>query len=301
LDTVLDDENLYKNSVIGCKSDLRAATYKSLKDYNDYFYHLSNTQIVCSCGANKKRGVKTALLKSFHKYSVPVRAPTSRKLYNTHLDVCDFKRFDYSMIVHVVPESSQNAIYLTFKTKDIYDHNHVYLLFIHFVLSSNKENSLLFEDIREKKGAVYNINGSIDAYEHFSLYCIGFNTSNDNCMPIINDIFQILSDYLFSDRKMTLKKFNEFKENFVSQLTYQSSNNDSIFEFKKKAIHSRSKLNYRSYIKLIQDLTLQQFIDICHESLNLNNLGCYIISKSSSEKELTTVFKTLLEKFKNEV
>lgn len=301
LDTILDDDSLYKNSVIGSKSDLKAATNKSLKEYNDYFYHVSNTKIVCSCGANKKRAAKTAILKSLQKYSAPIHAPTPRKLFNTHLDVCDFKRFDYSMIVHTVSHSTQNAIYLTFKTKDFYELNYIYLYFIHFVLSNNKENSLLFEDIREKKGAVYNINSTIDSYEHFSLYCIGFNTSSDNCIPIIKDIFQIMNDYLFSDRKMTKKKFNTYKENFVSQLHYQSSNNDSIFDFKKKVIHLKPKLNYKSYIKMIQDLTLERFIEICHESLNLNNLGCYIISKSSSEKELTTAFKNILEKFKNEV
>ena len=55
------------------------------------------------------------------------------------------------------------------------------------------------------------------------------------------------------------------------------------------------------YIEFIEKMTLDNFTKVCNEALNLNKLGCYVISKKLSQKENSIAFKNILQKFKNEV
>jgi predicted Zn-dependent peptidase len=110
-----------------------------------------------------------------------------------------------------------------------------------------------------------------------------------------------MHDNLFTKKKMTQHKFDKYKKSFQSQLLYKSTNNDNILEFTKRYMYLKEKMTIESNLKYIDDLTLDQFVNMCNTSLNLNKLGCYIISKKPSQKEHIDAFKKTLSKFKNEV
>ena len=302
LETILDDDNLYNNVIVGSKQDITSATKKVLQDYNDYFYHLSNTNIMCSCASSQKPTLKRMLKKALIKYKVPISPPISKKLYNTFKDECDFKRFDYSLVLHDCPPRKQNAIYFVFKIPSKHEIEHLYLQFIQFVLSKNNKYSLLFEHIRTKKGLVYNIISDIELFEHFGMYTIGLNTSSSNCVQIIEDIFKIMNDNLFTKNKMSKSKFEKFKKDFIQRLNFDLTNNDKAFDFQNTLFllpkhHKCTTLP--SFINMIEKMTQDEFVEICNSTVNLNKMGCFIISPLTSEKELTTAFIKVLEKFKN--
>lgn len=302
LETILDDDNLYNNVIVGTKTDITNATKKVLKDYNDYFYHLSNASIICSCASSQKPALKRILKRALIKYKVPINAPISKKLYNTFKDECDFKRFDYSLVVHDCPPRKQNAMYFVFKIPSKHEIEHLYVQFIQFVLSKNNKYSLLFEHIRTKKGLVYNIISDIELFEHFGLYTIGLNTTSNNCVQIIEDIFKIMSDNLFTKNKMSKSKFEKFKKDFIQRMNFDLTNNDRAFEFQNTLSHlpKHHKCTLPSFVKMIEDMTQDKFVEICNSTVNLNKMGCFIISPLTSEKDLTTAFIKVLEKFKNE-
>lgn len=299
LDTIMDKHNLYSNSIIGTKNDINEATNKSLRKYNDYFYHLSNSKIICSCSENNRSIVGTVLLKIIKKYKVPLYPPNQIKLYNTSVDDCDFRRFTYSMIVHNHMVSELNTVYLVFRTLEKRAYNSIYINFIHYILANNDHNSLLFKHIRKKYGLIYNIHSNIDSYTHFGIYYIGFNTSSDKIDIIINDIFQIIQDNLHTTKKMTQVKYDRFKKMYISKFIYQIKDNNIRFEFEKKFMYLDNTMNCKTYMEAINELSLKQFTGICNESLNINKLGSYVISKSVSQNEHITAFKIILDKFKN--
>jgi predicted Zn-dependent peptidase len=301
LETILDDDNLYNNVIVGSKQDITSATKKVLQDYNDYFYHLSNTNIMCSCASSQKPTLKRMLKKALIKYKVPINPPISKKLYNTFKDECDFKRFDYSLVLHDCPPRKQNAIYFVFKIPSKHEIEHLYLQFIQFVLSKNNKYSLLFEHIRTKKGLVYNIISDIELFEHFGMYTIGLNTSSSNCVQIIEDIFKIMNDNLFTKNKMSKSKFEKFKKDFIQRLNFDLTNNDKAFDFQNTLSHlpKHHKCTLPSFINMIEKMTQDEFVEICNSTVNLNKMGCFIISPLTSEKELTTAFIKVLDKFKN--
>ena len=144
LSTIVDEKNPYHNQTIGSKDDINNATKKTLQQYNDFFYHLSNSKIVCSCSYSEKPALRRILKRAFIKHKVPLETPTSKKLYNTHKEDCDFKRFEYSLVVKDCPSKKQNAIYLIFKTPPKNEMEQLYFYFIQFVLSKNNKNSLLY-------------------------------------------------------------------------------------------------------------------------------------------------------------
>ena len=303
LDTILEENNLYRNLIIGNKNDINNATKKSIKDYNDYFYHLSNSKIMCSCSSSQKPLLKRLLKKAITHYKVPLYAITPKKLYNTDKEECDFKRFNYSLVLQDCPTKKQNALYFVFKIPSKNDVEHLYVRFIQFILSNNNKHSLLFEHIRTKKGLIYNIISDIEVFEHFGMYSIGLNTSSNNCVQIIEDIFKIMNDYLFTKKKMTNSKFEKYKKDFVQRTNFDMTNNDTSFNFLSSLsdLPKKHKCNYTSFIKMIENMTLEEFISICNSTLNLNKMGCYVVSPLTSEKELTSAFINIIDKFKNEV
>lgn len=301
LDTIMDSNNKYTNKIIGNKNDLKKATNKKLQHYNDYFYNLVNAKIYCSCSDKKKGVLKKLLHTSLHKYNASITNPLCKKIYGTDIDECDFKRFNYSMIVHNTSFSDVNAVYLVFKTLSGSDVNHLYLFLLKHILSHNNKNSLLFSMLREKKGLIYNINSNLDIYKHFGIYCVGFNTSSDSVSSIFEDIFKIMNDYIFTKKKMTEKKFKKFKMLYLNNLRYNLSQTDYAFQFMMNFVYLKEPFTIEKYVQMIENLTLDEFIRICNESLNLNKMGCYIISKKLSQKEHINAFKNVLEKFKNEV
>ena len=302
LETIMNKRNNnYTNKIIGRKTDLRKATNDSLKKYNDFFYCLKNAKIICSCANKNKSLLRKTLLKMLTKYKAPLEPPTLKPLYNTNLDECDFKRFDYSMIVHSNPFSETNAVYLIFKTFEGSSVKHLYLHLIMYILSNNNKNSLLFKSLREKQGVVYNIKSSLDIYKHFGIYCIGFNTSENNIQSIMVDVFQIMNDYLFTKKKMTLKKFEKYKRMYLNHFKYMMSTSDNAFQFITTFSYLNEHFSIEKYIQMIEGFSLDSFVKFCNEALNLNKLGCYIISKKLSQKEYANAFKNVLQKFKNEV
>ena len=302
LETIMDKKkNNYSNKIIGRKADLRNATNKSLKAYNNFFYHLRNAKIVCSCSKNKKSKVVKLLETTLSKYNVPLECPTPQKYYNTHLDPCEFRRFNYSMIVHYNPFSEVNAVYLVFKTFDGQNADNLCMYFINYVLAYNNKKSLLFNMLREKQGLIYNIRSNIDLYKHFGMYLIGFNTSEDNIDDIIKDIFQIIYDYLLTQRKMTKSKFEKFKKMYLELVKFEMSDTNKAFEYMMRFNYMDKVMPLGEYIEFIEKMTLDNFTKVCNEALNLNKLGCYVISKKLSQKEHTIAFKNILQKFKNEV
>lgn len=299
-ETIMNNDNLYSNHIIGSKIDLEEATNEKLKLYNNYFYTLDNASIVCSCSTNKVKELTSILKKNIIKYKVPLTRDNPKQLYNTFKDDCDFRRFNYSLIVHNNSHSEVNAVYLIFKTHNRSNSNFIFMYLINFILASNNHKSLLFKHLREDKGLIYNINNNIDSYKHFGAYCIGFNTSTDNVGKIVESIFEIMEDYLFTKKKMNNKMFEDFKKSFLSNLNYQLTNNDSVFEFVKRLMYLDKMTSIPMYINKVKELSHDDFMKICNDLLSFNRLGCYIMSKKLSKKEHANAFITALGKFKNE-
>ena len=112
------------------------------------------------------------------------------------------------------------------------------------------------------------------------------NTTSNNSLQIIEDIFKIIKDNFLTKNKMTRKRFEKFKQDFIQKATFDMTNNDFAFEFLSSLTNLPKSFerSHTSFIDMIEKMTHDKFVDICNSTLNLNKMGCFIISPLTSEK-----------------
>ena len=296
LSTVLESSSLYYNSIGGTRATIKKITNAELKRYNDYFYCLKNAQFVLSCPKTKTKRMFARLVTSIDAYRVRVEPPTERK-YNTQMDMCDFRRFEPSVVVQRV-RANQNTVSLSFGHFGRTHKDHLLVNFIIFILTGSY-NSLLKKYIREDKGYTYNVQAVNTSYMHFGILSVNFSTSNDNVCEVIHEIFEVIQKYLFND-KLNPSMFLKFKKDYLKSLEFRMKNEDNLMDFYSGMCNLDSKTTLRAFMRRVDALTQAELRVICSSIFRFDRLGCMIYTKGLSQDAHVDAFKSILLKFKNQ-
>ena len=295
LSSVLKEDNLYLNTIGGDDKTILTLTNEDLKHYNNYFYCLKKAKFVLNCPKSKTKLMYEKLNKSLSTYKVASVTDIKGKLYNTQLDVCDYKRFDPSIIVTPV-HATTNTVIITFCHVGRTNIDHLLVNFIIYILTGSYK-CLLNKYVRQDNGFTYGVNSVKHSFLHFGLLSITFNTSKDEISDIIYEILAIIKkQIIFGKMKETV--FSKFKKDYINSLRFHMKDNNNVMDFYTGLSNLPIQYDLDKFVSRVEKISLDEFCEVCSEVFRFDKMGCNILSKKLSQDAHVDAFQSVLLKIK---
>ena len=295
---MLTKNNPYRRNIIGRKKDLLKISNTDLKKYNDEHYVWDNTRMLVSCPKDIRSNVKNKIRKKAIKLCKSSSEIEPMKKIDFMMNCNNYEKFDYGLTVEKC-YSDDTKIILCFKSWGVRSNDHYLLNFISFVVSNNF-SSLLFKELREKKGAVYSVRMVNSCFINLGISTIIFSTTQDKHGEIIEKVLETLNVKL-KDGEIGKKEFNKVKKRYLRTLKYSFSSNDFLMEYYGTLIfcdNSSKQHNVESLIKKIEELEFEEFICVCRRLFDFEQMGVYINTNVNNINDEILNTKRIIEKFK---
>jgi len=265
--------------------NLKLFDLKAVKEWVQMNYCKNNTIFIISGDFNKRKVVKQ-LDNILGKASLQRICHTKNyHIFKQGIDInfAREKEKDNTTIVFAFPQNidspNKTIFYIDF-----------FLLFI-----DNGVESLLMQELREKKDLIYNTSVGSVIYARGSVLSIEISTKNTQVLKVIRETIKVLKKIASGD--FSLETMNDIKRKFMVDYYQQCLNNDFYTDFygtqllnQLEVIEHKSKIyTYEEVANLITNLTKSQFITFVKHILDFSNMKLVYQGKrkiSLSQKSL---------------
>ena len=257
----------YSHPVIGTKKAIEDVTLCELKDY--FHKRYQNFTITVNCPKKDTHRVYKALYSIFdaHKlegsFDLRKEAPAFNK---------EMKKIDPSVVVFR-RRYSQNITRMIFPAYRANDgHNGAILALLGHILTASSLHSILYKEIREKRGLIYSIQSYAEALRYVGYFNISFMTSHSDIAYVLNIIFSVI--HHVKTHGVTNKQLAYYKKSFKN--TYHLNFADTSYTTEWSGMnhfYGDTILQPRSYFTFIEDITNEDIKRVASEVLEFNNMG----------------------------
>jgi predicted Zn-dependent peptidase len=262
--TVLKKENNYSYLIRGERKDLLNISLSDLKKY----YNLTYSKYLVIINTDKK--YKKIVLRDTYKYFGNKELNLSKnliapKFVNSILD---------EGLVSVVnyPNITQFITILAFPTYSIQMIKKIAILnFIKFALTSSGFNSILFSEIREKRGLVYGISSYHEDNRYLGLLKFKFSSTNKNTVYIISIILSYLKNMIING--LSNDKLKYFKLSFINKTKYIFSEDEVKETWYSNSLFYDVNITINEYLNIIKKITNEDVKMVSKEIFDFKKMG----------------------------
>ena len=300
METVLKSSNPYRRSIIGKKKDLLKISNTDLKRYNDEHYTWDNVRVLISCPKSMRKKVIDMVCKNVKQVCKMENRSSSKRNGGWLLNCSNYDKFDYGLTVNKVM-SDDTKILICFKGWSIRSPDHYLLHFISHLISNNF-SSLLFRELREKRGAVYSVKMVNSCFINVGISTIMFSTTQKKYVEIVEQVLSTLKSRL-KEGGIGEKEFHKGKKRYLRTLKYLFTNHAFVMDYYGELIfngHSQFvELTPASLISKIERLEFDEFVCVCNRLFDFDQMGLYVKGgQMKTVEEGILNIKNTLDKFK---
>lgn len=261
--TLLKDNNIYLPSVIGNKKHLKSITIDDVKKY--YKERFGNVMVLVNCDQSQKGKVHRYVEGKFGKNNyLSFYEPKFESL----ADRFDSKVKIYSRSSY---QYSTTMLFKSFQYNEV--KKNIVLSFLRFCLTDAGLYSILYYELREKRGLIYNVKMSIERYRYIGLVRIHFATSNKNLLSILHVVKDVLVTLATKGLKSTDLKY--FKSSYLSSIGYKFANEEYRTSWHGDNLFYGCKLSEEDFMSTVKAITNRDIINVAQEIFNFQNVGIF--------------------------
>lgn len=300
MDTVLKSRNPYRRSIIGRKNDLLKISNADLKRYNDKHYTWDNVRVLISCPQSMRKKVIDMVCKKVRHVCKSENQSSSKRNGGWLLNCSNYDKFDYSLTVDKVM-SDDTKVLICFKGWSVRSPDHYLLNFISHLISNNF-SSLLFRELREKRGAVYSVKMVNSCFINVGISTIMFSTTQTKYDEIVEQVLNTLKINL-KEGGIGEKEFRKGKKRYLRTLKYLFTNHAFVMDYYGELIFNGPshflELTPVKLISKIERLEFDEFVCACSRLFDFDQMGLYVKGgQMKTVQEGILNIKNVLDKFK---
>lgn len=287
--SVLAKNNEYNHPIIGVKKDIETITIQQLEDYfkKTYINHIviinTDKQYIKPISDLVNMTFKTNKNAEIKKYT---------KRGNNYAALRKFG----GQILIINEHSNQYSTTLAFPTFSIYDMRNIIITnFISFILTQSGFNSLLFSEIREKRGLVYSILSYNEDSLGIGILKIEFSSTNKYTHNTVSIILDIINNNLVNGG-ISQEEFEYFTSSYLNRVMYIFSSESLRETWQCTNIFYQINLTKEKFMQEIQTITLSEVQNVAKQVFDIHKLG--IVSFGKYEKSLYLAVKNGLNRLK---
>ena len=268
--------------------NLKHFDFKTVKEWVQMNYCKNNTIFIISGDFNRKKVIKQL-------NDILKKSALQRICHTKNYDI--FKR---GIDIQFVPEKEKDNTTIVFVFPQIIDSPNKTLFYIDFFsfFIDNGVESLLMQELREKKDLIYNTSVDSVIFARGSVLSIEISTKNTQILKVIREAVKVLKK--IARGGFSIETMNDIKRKFMVDYYQQCLNNDFYTDFygsqllnQLEAVDQKSKIyTYEEVANLITNLTKAQFVEFVKRTLDFSNIKLVYQGKrkiSLSKKKLTEI------------
>jgi predicted Zn-dependent peptidase len=262
--SVLEEKNNYSHVIRGDRKDIMNISISDLKKYYNLTY--KNYILIINCDKKFKKLVINETSKYFNNNNVNISknliVPKNVNLIRNEglVSVVDYENITQFITILAFPTYPIKMI------KEI-----AILNFIKFIITSSGFNSILFTEIREKRGLVYRISSYNEDYRYLGILKIQFSSTNPDTQYIISIILSYLKNLIVNGLSESRLKY--FKLSFINKTKYIFSQDEIREQWYSNSLFYDLNITVPEYIKLIKNITNEDIKKASKYIFNFKKMG----------------------------
>jgi predicted Zn-dependent peptidase len=283
--TILQKDNIYMQPIIGNKKHLQTISIKQIwKYFHERYQHM---MLVINCDERYKVKINNYVEKRFgrNKY-VDFNEP--------HLEKLSLKFHEDNKISIVGNATYQYNTYLSFPSfKYALMKENVILNFIKFCLTDAGLYSLLYYEIREKRGLVYSIKITNDRMRYLGILKIRFATSNRDLIGIVTVIMDLINKIKLHG--LSPSDLSYFKTSYLNHLRYKFTNEEFRASWHGDNLFYGCKYSEKKFIDTIKSIKNDDIKAVMHDVFGFDKMSVYTMGKYHEPKQLKHDLKKIIQ------
>lgn len=298
--TLLKNDNPYILPVIGNKKDLKSITLADVKRYYKERFDPSKMMVIVNCDISFKDVISNYIHKKFSGALGPLITKSfngtepefmissqSLKTQNVVLSYSDSYQYTTCILFPSFTYSCRK--------------NNVILDFIRFCLTESGLYSILYYELREKRGLVYNVKLTTDSNRYLGITRLTFATSNKDTLSILKVIFEALDD--LKRYGLDKKSLKHFKTSCINHYAYKLSNEEYRTSWYGDNMFYGSMLSEKGLLDSIAKITNDDIKKIASAVFDMKKVVVYSNGKydknEGKEHQITNSILSLLYSYAN--
>ena len=231
------EKNRLKYPIIGDVEGLSKITLSNLKEFYEENYFPQNTSITVLSSLNFE-SVKSLINKFFGDW-------LSNKRKKSKKDIEEPKKGTF---IHDKDGIKVTRVEMIFSIKDL-SYSEIKALKLFDGLFCDGSNSILFDELRTKRGLVYDISSVISHESDIKLYKIMFTTSKENYKKAIKIVKECIKNY---NKNLDYKKLEEISKRIKLKQLFKEEQNIQLA--KEISTYSVMFNDYKVYENMVDNL-----------------------------------------------
>jgi len=254
---ILSPKNPYHKDIIGEEECLKKVRAKDFVKFHDK--HYGDFMVMINCPKSHHSKINRFVEHKLASCRIP---PVPKKLPPPNVTATE-----YSVSVQV-NESTHYSTTLTFKGYPR-SHPRYYLLdFVAQILAPGFK-TLLFDELRVKRGLVYSVDSDYFAYDDIGFVCISFSSSNKNTDEMVKIVMKIIGDM----KHMRTSRLKKYKEAYINSLNYSLTNRSMQSVFYGEMYDREPEFKLEKLIRQVRSISNIDLGNIADAILNSKNMG----------------------------
>lgn len=266
LDEITFKNTTFEKDIAGSKETVNKIDINMIKNFINLFY-LQNVILSISGNININKTIKLIHKYFNHTINYPCNKlekflSKNRILYNNH--IFHQKKLNSQCILR---KDSQSFIGISFPS---YQYNDIKRFKLNIIIEilSGYMGSVLYTELRNKKGLIYHLHMEQENYEDFGQLIISYGTEN-NIHLIIQSINIIFKELQKLKSKINQKDFNDSKNNLIETLKLKKNNSYwNAYSYSNDYYHQKKILSINDMIKIYQEINLNDLYPIIRQIFN---------------------------------
>jgi predicted Zn-dependent peptidase len=254
--SVLHSKNPYTKDPIGVKANIERMTVADLREFHETHY-TRNASILVNCSRSLKERIE-GILRSHY-------TPSSSWV-DTPLDNVD--KTEFSITVKPLA-SAQYTTIMTFKAWPRSDPRSYFVDMWSYILT-NGIKSLLGNELRDKRGLVYNVSTIHKPYQHMGMFNVYFASSNKNTHMLVGTVFDVLENIA---KTLSRSSFRKVKKSFLQYKLYSQRQTNIRCEFLATEYFYNPSFSWEDYRAKLEAVSYEDMLQIASELFQKNNVG----------------------------
>jgi predicted Zn-dependent peptidase len=282
----LCSENIYLSPVIGKKTHLENMTIKNIAKY--FKLRFSDYLVVVNCDKKYKNQVKKHITAIFGKNKVC----NFDDLSLTKLAECI--QTDNNKKIRVIPaetyQYNTQLVFNGFKYSKV--RNNILINFIKYCLTDSGLYSLLYYEMRDKRGLVYNIRMQNERMRYLGIVRIVYGTSNKDFIGILKVIFEVINN--IKNNGLSHETLQFFKTSFISSMKYRFTNEEYRASWHGDNLFYGCTISEEQYLKYIELITNEDIKSMCKHIFDFTKMSVCTMGNYNDVEELKNNISNLI-------
>jgi len=261
--SILASKNPYHRAIVGVEASLKSIRIDDLVEFHKA--HYGDFIVVINCPKHNRGQMQRFIEHKLASYRLPPRVTTHSP---SHVDA-----LERSVSVHV-NDSTQYSSTLTFKGYPRTHPRYYALDFITSILAPGYK-TLLFDELRIKRGLVYSVTCDYYAYSDIGFVCITFASSNKQTDDMVRTILRLIAGI----KTMRPTRLAKFKDAYINSLNYSLTNPSTMSGFYVDMYDRDPAFKLETLIRQVRSFSKVELGEIVDEILNSKNMGVTTIGQ----------------------